>query len=298
MKDGPNLYKVGNNFQVPKVLRLTSSYFVWAIYAIARTSRFFLRSCIWRVAGNMVDLLIYLSKPFCFEGMPHAQFKLNIQAPSTHDSLSWWQYLTLETTPSSHILAYPGMLQYRTTKTTNTSQSTVMICVYNTVNITIYICKHVAINEKQNIHLFRTQSIFLHVNIDVFFWHQGLTPTSSIQAANKACAASASICPCKAPLGFRSYPWRIPWDGSPGRIFTDPWIFVDFYGINYYPEISHGTRKWWFPKEISFSRDFFSGSMLNFRGVVGKYTYQSHGSYGIEVKYHLPTISRIGTLKM
>ena len=41
MKDGPNIYKVGNYFQVPKVLRLTSSYFVWAIYAIARTSRFF-----------------------------------------------------------------------------------------------------------------------------------------------------------------------------------------------------------------------------------------------------------------
>ena len=37
--------------------------------------------------------------------------------------------------------------------------------------------------------------------------------------------------------------------------------------FEYSPEISHGTWKWWFPKGISFSRDFFSGSMLKFRGV-------------------------------
>ena len=28
----------------------------------------------------------------------------------------------------------------------------------------------------------------------------------------------------------------------------------------------HGTWKWWFPKGISFSMDFFSGSMLKFQG--------------------------------
>ena len=32
--------------------------------------------------------------------------------------------------------------------------------------------------------------------------------------------------------------------------------------------LTAGTWKWWFPKGISFSRDLFSGSMLNFRGVI------------------------------
>ena len=35
----------------------------------------------------------------------------------------------------------------------------------------------------------------------------------------------------------------------------------------YTPKVYHGTWKWWFPKGISFSRVWFSGSMLNFRGV-------------------------------
>ena len=37
--------------------------------------------------------------------------------------------------------------------------------------------------------------------------------------------------------------------------------------IIYTPEVKHGTWKWWFSKGISFSRVWFLGSMLNFRGV-------------------------------
>ena len=50
----------------------------------------------------------------------------------------------------------------------------------------------------------------------------------------------------------------------------------------YSPEIQHGTWKWWFPKGISFSRDFFSGSMLNFRGV-----YHSIPSDPIKPTWHM-----------
>ena len=41
----------------------------------------------------------------------------------------------------------------------------------------------------------------------------------------------------------------------------------------YTPKVYHGSWKWWFPKGISFSRGWFSGSMLNFRGVPLKHLY-------------------------
>ena len=33
----------------------------------------------------------------------------------------------------------------------------------------------------------------------------------------------------------------------------------------YLPKVQHGSWKWWFPKGISFSTGWFSGSMLSFR---------------------------------
>ena len=69
------------------------------------------------------------------------------------------------------------------------------------------------------------------------------------------------------------------------------YIYVCVKGINmWYVDVSYTPpkftiepEKWWFPKGISFSRDFFSGSMLNFWGVS-----QKHG-------YHLLTSITVNT---
>ena len=51
-------------------------------------------------------------------------------------------------------------------------------------------------------------------------------------------------------------------------------------------EPEHG----WFPKGISFSRDFFSGSMLNFRGVGGGFKY-FFWSFHAELSGKIPNLT-------
>ena len=63
--------------------------------------------------------------------------------------------------------------------------------------------------------------------------------------------------------------WNIfrVWMGQWLIYFPKSWRLAANANHKLPPEIYHGTWKWWFPKGITFSRDFFSGSMLNFRGV-------------------------------
>ena len=60
--------------------------------------------------------------------------------------------------------------------------------------------------------------------------------------------------------------------GEPSTLHT----YYTYSTCHYTPEQHDWTWKWWLPKGFSYSRGWFSGSMLNFRGVPNVYLFHSY----------------------